>query len=36
MTIALELLLTAAGMIFFIVVCAELIWTLQRLWSERD
>lgn len=36
MNVALELLLTAAGMILFIVVCAELIWKLQRLRSERD
>ena len=34
MNLALELLLTAAGMIFAIVVVAEILWRVIRLMRE--
>ena len=36
MNLALELLLSAAGMILAIVLVAEVIWKAQKLWEKRD
>ena len=36
MNLALELLLSAAGMIFAIVLVAEVVWKAQKLREKRD
>jgi hypothetical protein len=36
MSLALELFLTAVGVIFAIVVVAEILWKAQKLLGKRD